>query len=328
MTDTTDAAKRRQGNTPAAASVVAPLRASAEFDLVRAIASALGDRATGLGDDASVLRLPHGDDCIVSVDAAVEGVHFRREWLSPREIGYRAAAAATSDLAAMAATPHALLLALTVPDAWRASVADIADGVGELAHAVGALVVGGNLSAGAQLTLTITVIGSARTPLPRTGLRVGDALYVTGALGGPGAALAALLAGQEPAPADRARFARPVPRVAEARWLAARGCTVGIDISDGLVADAENLAAASGVRIAIDGSAIPLHPGVATADAAVGGEEYELIVAAPVPLDATAFAARFGVPLTRVGVVVAGPAGVVLDGIAAAASSGHDHFTA
>lgn len=307
--------------------IIAPLRSSAEFDLVRAIAVALGDRASGLGDDAAVLRLPHGDDAIVSVDSAVEGVHFRREWLAPREIGWRAAAAAMSDLAAMAAVPHSLLLALTVPERWRADVPEIAAGVGELAASVGASVVGGNLAAGDQLTLTTTVIGSAHTPLRRTGLHVGDALYVTGMLGGPGAALAALLAGREPAAASRARFAHPVPRVAEARWLAAAGCVAAIDISDGLVADAGNLAAASGVQVQVDAARIPRHSGVTISQAATGGEEYELLVVARSPLDATAFAARFGIPLTRVGTVVDGQPGVSVDGLPRGAGApGHDHF--
>ena len=116
----------------------APLRHAAEFDVIRAIADALGDHATGLGDDAAVFALPRGDACVVSVDASVEGVHFRREWLDAREIGYRAAAAAMSDLAAMAARPHVLLLALAVPRDWIDQVPEIARGVGELAAAVGA----------------------------------------------------------------------------------------------------------------------------------------------------------------------------------------------
>lgn len=328
MNDTRRAAGDSDIHPSAPDGIVAPLRASAEFDLVRTIAASLGDRASGLGDDAAVLRLPHGDDCIVSVDAAVEGVHFRREWLAPHEIGYRAAAAAMSDLAAMAATPHALLLAMAVPESWRTDVAAIARGVGELAASVGASVVGGNLTAADALALTITVIGSAQTPLRRTGLRAGDSLYVTGALGGPHAALAALSAGSEPASADRARFARPVPRVAEARWLAAHGCVAAIDISDGLLADAENLATASAVRIAIDTAVIPRHGGASLADAATGGEEYELLVAARAALDTAGFSARFGIPLTRIGSVVEGAAGVVADGLARVANAaGHDHFS-
>lgn len=317
--------KHRAGPDPHAA-IVAALSDGAEFDLVRSIAAQLGDRASGLGDDAAVFALPHGDACVVSVDASVEGVHFRRGWLASREIGYRAAAAAMSDLAAMAAMPHALLLAMAVPDGWRGEVAAIAGGVGELASLVGAVVVGGNLSAASELSLTITVIGSAHTPLRRTGLRVGDALYVTGQLGGPAAAVRAWMAGAEPPAEARARFAHPVPRIREAAWLAAHGAVAAIDISDGLAADAGHLAAASGVHVALDLSSVPLVDGVTADEAAAGGEEYELLVALRAPLDTAEFARRFGIPITHVGEASAGPAGVSAAGARLAGAPGHDHF--
>jgi thiamine-monophosphate kinase len=308
--------------------IVAPLREAGEFDLVRAIAAALGDRAAELGDDAAVFPLPHGDSPVVSVDASVEGVHFRREWLEPREIGYRAAAAAMSDLAAMAAAPRALLLALTLPPDRTGDVAAIADGVGELTASVGALVVGGNLAVATELSLTTTVIGSVRTPLRRTGLQPGDRLYVTGRLGGAGAALADLLAGRTPSPERRQRFARPEPRIREAQWLAAAGAVAAIDISDGLLADLENLAAASGVAIRLDARRIPCFPGVSAEEALTSGEEYELIVGARDGFDAAAFEARFGIALTEVASVGQGSTGVVVEGIARVAKAhGHDHFS-
>ena len=116
--------------------------------------------------------------------------------------------------------------------------------------------------------------------------------------------------------------------IAEARWLVAHGCIAGIDVSDGLLADAENLAVASGVRIVIDAAVVPLHPNARLADAATGGEEYELLVGARTPLDAAEFEARFGIPLTRVGTVLEGAPGVVADGLARVAKApGHDHFS-
>lgn len=307
--------------------IVAPLRKAAEFDLIRAIAAALGDHADGLGDDAAVVPLPHGDAMVLSVDAAVEGVHFRREWLEPREIGYRAAAAAMSDLAAMAARPRAALLSLAVPDRWLEDVAAIAAGVGELVGAVGARVVGGNLTAATELSITTTVIGSAHTALMRTGLRAGDRLYVTGRLGATGAALASLLAGRDPSPACRARFARPAPRVQAAQWLAAHGAVAAIDVSDGLLADLEHLAAASGVRIAADGSRVPCFDEVRPEDAVTSGEEYELVVGMRGRCDTAAFEARFGIPLTEIARVRDGR-GVEVEGIARVAKArGHDHFS-
>lgn len=309
--------------------VAAAMRDSPEFDLVRAIAAQLGDRARGLGDDAAVLALPHGDDCVVSVDSSVDGVHFRRGWLTAREIGYRAAAAAVSDLAAMAAQPRALLLALGIPDEWRSEVAELAEGVGLLAASVGAAVVGGNVSAAGELSLTITVIGSVHAPLRRTGIRADDRLYVTGRLGGPAQALEALLAGREPDAEARARMAKPQPRVREALWLAANGAVAAIDVSDGLLADAEHLAAASNVRIVLDGSCLPRFGEVDAPVAASSGEEYELLVAARADIDTAAFASRFGVPLTQVGVAAEGTAGVTARGLSRVAKGpGHDHFSA
>src|SRR5882672_2613293 len=108
-----------------------PLGPGAEFDVIRALLVRWGDRAAGIGDDAAVLRLTRGDALVTSVDSSVEGRHFKREWLSPREIGYRAVAAALSDLAAMAARPIGVLIAFALPEAWRNELGAIADGIGD-----------------------------------------------------------------------------------------------------------------------------------------------------------------------------------------------------
>ena len=107
-----------------------PLGDGAEFDAIREMLAQWGDRAHGIGDDAAVLDVPPGEQLVTSTDASVEGVHFKRDWLSPVEIGGRATAAALSDLAAMAATPLGLLLALGVPDDWREELPELAGGVG------------------------------------------------------------------------------------------------------------------------------------------------------------------------------------------------------
>ncbi len=274
-----------------------------EFDLVRSFLAQWGATASGIGDDCAELDVPAGSRLVVSTDASVEHVHFRREWLDAREIGWRAAAAAVSDLAAAAAEPLGLLLALALPPGWRDDALELAEGVGELARAAGVRIVGGDVTAGAELSLTVTVLGHAPRPLRRAGAQIGDALWVTGRLGGPGAAVDALLAGATPAPEDRARFARPMPRVGEALWLCARGVTAAIDISDGLAADARHLAAASGVHLWLDAEAVPLVPGVTPANALRSGEEYELLLTAPADLDHEAFEYAFGVPLTRIGEV-------------------------
>jgi thiamine-monophosphate kinase len=143
------------------------------------LADRWGTRASGLGDDAAVLRVPRGDALVASVDSAVEGRHFKREWLSPREIGYRSVAAALSDLAAMAARPIGVLIALTVPQAWRDQLLELADGVAEAVDVAQTRIVGGNLSGGDELSITTTVLGAAFAPLTRAGARPGNRIYVT-----------------------------------------------------------------------------------------------------------------------------------------------------
>ena len=162
-----------------------------EFDIIRGLLTRWGDRARGIGDDAVTLDVPPGERLVVSTDSSVEGVHFKREWLTPREIAYRATAAALSDLAAMAATPLGILVALALPESWLEEVTELGDGIGDAVRLGETHVVGGDLTAGRELSLGITVLGSAAAPLERRGARPGDGVYVTGRLGGPLAALRA-----------------------------------------------------------------------------------------------------------------------------------------
>lgn len=300
-----------------------------EFDLIRRLLERWGGRAHGIGDDAAVLDVPRGARLVASTDSAIENVHFRREWLSPEEIGWRAAMAALSDLAAMAAQPLGVLVALSGPDRWIDDIPALADGIGAAAEAAGARIVGGDLTRAGELAIAITVLGAAITPLPRGGARPGDAIYVTGALGGPLAALRAWARGATPTAAQRARFAHPVARLREASWLARQGAHAGIDISDGLLSDLAHVAAASGVRIAVELDGLPVVEGVSREDAARSGEEYELAVAAPPGLDGRAFERAFGIPLTAIGRVEEGAPGVVatLGGARVAPGGGWDHFS-
>lgn len=309
-----------------------PLGTGREFDAIRALLARWGDRASGIGDDAAVLDVPAGEQLVVSTDASVEGVHFRREWLSPREIGGRAAAAALSDLAAMAAAPLGLLLALAVPDDRHDTLAELAEGVGKVAAREHCPIVGGNITRalGDALSLTITVLGSTRTPLRRAAACVGDRVCMTGRLGGPGAALRELLAGRVPSAANFARFASPTPRIREARWLAERGAHAAIDISDGLLADATHLAAASEVTLSLELDHIRCVDGVLPAEAAASGEEYELLVTIPGDVRdlAREFETRFSVPLTTIGVVEpASESALRTHGVRVDPARGHDHFS-
>ncbi|MHB1225014.1 MAG: thiamine-phosphate kinase [Gemmatimonadaceae bacterium] len=273
----------------------------AEFDIVRRFQARWGPLARGIGGDCAELDVGTGLRVVVSTDVSVEGVHFRADWLSPREIGYRACAAALSDLAAAAAEPLGLVIALTLPERWLGHAEAIADGVGDAVLASGAPVVGGDLSRGGELALAVTVFGESSAPLGRGGARPGDVLYLTGRLGGPAAAVAAWAGGGMPTPADRDRFAAPRPRLREARWLRRHGATAAVDISDGLAADARHLAAASGVAVWLDVERVPCVGGVAPEEAIASGEEYELLVTAPAGLDGRSFERRFGLPLTAVG---------------------------
>lgn len=309
----------------------AELGPGAEFDLIRRLRERWGPLAVGLGDDAAVLQPPRGEQLVISVDAAIEGVHFRRDWLSLREIGYRAVTAALSDLAAMAAAPRGVLVALTLSpnDDWGDALMELADGIADAVGAVGTVVIGGNIARGEPLAVTTTVVGSAFSPLRRTGARPGDLLYVTGSLGGPRAALRALESGTEPAASQRTRLARPVARIAEARWLAARGAIAAVDISDGLAGDARQLAAASDVALEIQVERVPVFSGATQQDALASGEEYELLVAARAPFPEDEFSRRFGIPLTLVGRAVEGATAVVFTraGKRVAGPAGYDHFS-
>lgn len=306
----------------------ANLGAGREFDAIRDLVSRWGDLATGIGDDAASLQVPRGDQLVVSVDTCVEGRHFRSEWLTPNEIGERAVAAALSDLAAMAAAPVGVLVAINLPAAWQERLGSIGDGIGAAVRGAGTKILGGNLSSADGLSITTTVMGHAFRPIGRRGARVGDNVYVTGRLGGPGAALRAWMEGRAPDPAHRRRFVAPQPRLAESRWLASRGMRACIDISDGLVADAGHLAAANALALEIDLGQLPCIAGVAPAEAAASGEEYELLLTA-VSMNADEFAATFDASLTEIGRVVAGSAEVRVmeNGARVAAPRGHDHFS-
>jgi len=310
-----------------------------EFDRVRRIAAALGARAAPLDDDCAVLAPSH--KCLVaSTDVSVEGVHFRRDWLALEEIGWRAAAAALSDLAAEGADAAGLLVALTVPaGAEDTDVVSLMTGAGAAAKEAGAAVIGGDLSSGPGWSLAVTVLGWAAQPVTRAGAIPGDGIWVTGSLGAPRAALEAWRRREPPDSAAREAFAHPVPRLAAGRWLSSHGARAMIDVSDGLGADAAHLAAASGVAIILELDRVPVAPpalpearrlGIpAERFAAESGEEYELLVALPEDFgrdDASALRNAVGLNLTRVGKV--GPGAGVQAELAGAAVTlaGYDHF--
>ncbi|HYL22102.1 MAG TPA: thiamine-phosphate kinase [Gemmatimonadales bacterium] len=292
------------------------LGAGGEFDRLRAIFARLGPAARDLGDDCALVRVG-GRTLAISIDLSLEGVHFRTDWLSFREIGWRATAAALSDLAAEGATPLGVLTSVGLPGRGRGRVkargsgqtgadpaTEIMVGVGAAARSTGAHVLGGDLVRSRRYLVDACALGLVARPVRRNGARPGDGIWVTGRLGGAGRALQALQARQRMEPALRRRFARPVPRIAAGSWLARHGARAMIDISDGLAGDAGHLAAASGVAIVIELERVPCWPGVTPRDAVRSGEEYELLVALPHGFgegQARAFRRFTGLPLTRIG---------------------------
>lgn len=306
-----------------------PLGAGAEFDAIRRMLERWGPRARRIGDDAAVLASPGDRALVVSTDTSVENVHFRAEWLSPQEIGYRATAAALSDLAAMGAKPLGILTVIAIPEAWRASLDQLTDGIGDAAAFAKAPIIGGDMSRAGELSLTVTVLGAARDPLFRTSARAGDRIYLTGRLGGPLLALRDFSHGREPDPAHRQRFAHPVPRIAESVWLAEHGAGAAIDVSDGLGADLTHLAHASRVALVVNLDEVPIVEGATLLEAASSGEEYELIVTGPPGIDSNEFLAMFGIELTEIGKVEHGPPGVRFSvaGQDVSAPPGYSHFT-
>jgi thiamine-monophosphate kinase len=281
-----------------------------EFDRIRAFLAGLppapGVRV-GPGDDAAVLV----DGTVLSTDMAVEGVHWNPAWTTPREAGWRAGAAALSDLAAMAAEPVGLLVSLAAPREGGAGDQAMA-GIREVADAVGAPLLGGDLTRSpGPLVVDVVVVGRTGAPLLRSGARPGDELWVTGTLGGAHAALRAWRDGADPDPRARAAFARPHPRIQEARWLVQTlGARGGLDLSDGLAGDAAHLATASGVAVYLDEDQVRKVAFQGGVEGALhGGEDYELLVALPPGRGrggVEEFRERFDLVMSPVGRVAAG----------------------
>jgi thiamine-monophosphate kinase len=324
-----------------------------EFELLAKLRERLpqdGPRVLlGSGDDAAV-TVPGGATA-TSVDAIVEGVHFRRGESELRTVGRKALATALSDLAAMGAEAGEAYVVLGAPaDLAEADFLALLDGLLELAGETGATLAGGDLTRAPALTLAVTVVGHAPSPdqlVSRAGAQPGDLLVLTGEIGGAVAGRLLLddprLAGVVPestAERLRARQLDPTPRLRSGRALAAAGARAMIDLSDGLAADAGHMAETSGVALRIDAAALPIAKGVAEIAAAVGreplelaasgGEDYELLAALPPDRLADA-SIRIGeaaeTTLTPIGEVEAGEGTEVrLPGGKPLATAGYDHF--
>jgi thiamine-monophosphate kinase len=236
------------------------------------------------GQDAEGAVLEGG--LVVTQDVLVEGVHFRVEWTSWRDLGYKVAAVNLSDLAAMAAEPLGLLVGLAVPpETGDAAIVELYEGIAE----AGVPVLGGDTTAAGEFSVSVTAVGrSARVP-GRAGARPGDALVVTGPLGGAAAGLYALEHGLDGFDELVKRHRRPPFRVEEGRRLGPSAHAL-IDLSDGILSDAARIAARSGCKLVVDVERLPRAARleeVAELPFWTMGEDYELL-AAVAPEDAMA----------------------------------------
>src|SRR5947208_3015789 len=233
----------------------------------------------GIGDDCAILKMPGGQELLVTTDLSVEGVHFRREWHPPRSVGHRCLARGLSDIAAMGAEPVACFLSLGLPDSLPQKWVDgFMRGLLTLAGQFKTPLAGGDTSNSEKIVADIVVLGRmpSGTAVLRSGAKPGDRIFVTGALGGSAAVLKGLYAGSKIPAAVRHRHFYPVPRLAVARWLRQKKIpSAMIDLSDGLSVDAAHLCRESKVVAMIETSAVPVARRGTCEMAIHGGEDYE-----------------------------------------------------
>jgi thiamine-monophosphate kinase len=316
----------------------------------------------GPGDDAALLSVPRGWDLVLTCDIQLEGHHFLRRSMSPREVGARAATVNLSDVAAMGGVPAAALVSLGLPlDLPVRAVDELCDGLMEVLARHGATLAGGNITAAGSLIVDVTLIGQVEEgkALRRSGARIGDTVFVTGWPGRAAAALATLDAdealwarlaadlGVPEAASLRERFrlhhAAPEARVAVGRFLVEnQAASAAIDVSDGLGGDSRHLAEESGVRIVLEETFLPVDPDLAALAALLevdplrwvvgASDDYEMLFAAPRDRAdlVLAMGTVLGAPVTPIGRVTEGAPGAMLqrrDGTRIELEAGWDHLS-
>ena len=285
----------------------------------------------GPGDDAAVVVAPDGR-VVASTDVLVDGVHFRLDWSSPEQVGRKAAAANLADIAAMGAVPTALLVGLACPQETPMEViSGLADGLWAEAGTVGVGLVGGDLTSGPALVVSVTALGSleGRAPITRAGARPGDRVGLAGRIGWSAAGLAVLARGFRSPVAVVGAHRVPEPPYSAGPAAARAGASAMIDVSDGLLADLGHIAVASGVRVELRTDRLTVPQRLVEVGSALGvdplhwlltgGEDHAL---------AATFPAEAAPPdgWTIIGTVAAGDPEVLVDGRPYAGAGGWDHF--
>jgi thiamine-monophosphate kinase len=308
-----------------------------EFPLIAAITEGLSlapEVRVGPGDDAAVLTV--GDAVAASVDVLVEGIHFRRDWSEAGDVGRKAAAVNIADIEAIGARATGLLVGFSAPpDLHLGWVLDFADGLLQESRAAGVSLLGGDVTRARDITVAVTAMGSldGRDPVLRSGARPGDLVAIHGRLGWAAAGLVVLGRGFR---SPRVLVeAQRVPQISYGSGAVAAqaGATAMIDISDGLLADLDHVAQASGVLINLRREAFEVAEPLQAVAAATGSDPYNFILAGG---DDHALAATFPSPaavpagwlvIGGVNPASEGQAGVLVDGAAWESVSGFDHFS-
>lgn len=306
-----------------------------EFGLIERISALVppaADGVVGIGDDAAVLDIP--GKLVASVDAVVEGRHFKREWTSGEDVGHRAAAAAMADLAAMGGQCKALMVALTLPSETEVSwVESLMTGIVDEAAELDAEVVGGDVTRGDTIVVSLSALGTVSDVVRRSGAQPGDIVALAGRQGWAAAGLTVLSRGFRSPRALVQAYQRPHPPYDSGPAAARGGATAMIDVSDGLLADVSHLAKASGVLADLESELIPVADQLQETSSAfnvdpltwvlAGGDDHSLVATFPAGSQLPQMFTMIG----RITAVGANGPGVAVDGRHwSGQGGGHDHF--
>ena len=309
-------------------------RVRAIFDSSKTSASAAAKIVIGNGDDGAVVKLNEGLT-ILSTDMAVENIHFRRAWSTPQEIGRKITAANLADICAMGGWPEYLLVAVAFPKDYLDELEDLARGIAEEAAKVGASVIGGDLSQGSELVISITAVGRTLRAITRSGAKVGDVVMISHLPGWSKAGLEILSGdlthGSESS--QRALMQHRSPQIDYSKYRKVYAVlNSATDVSDGLLIDSGHIAGASGVALHLQSTLIEKAEGFAALQQLAqefgtgessgidfvlsGGEDHVLLVTTSTPEKCEGF--------IEIGRVEQGE-GVLLDGKTVSGEAGYQH---